>query len=182
MKYALLLSKGPTIEIWGKGVKSNSSQTLVLYSFKSTFLTFSSQISTKSVNLTKFLPFPFMRNIEYLRGILSSHEKCHIPTMRNGKTTAILSSLLWDSHKIFIRVDTGSMIRPLIRKSRCFYREFWLARPTQHNATVEPTFGVVVSVVATFFSGRRRTDGQSAQLKMTDAQNGFLAGFSDGTL
>ena len=72
----------------------------MLYSSKSTFLTFSSQIPTNSVNLTKFLPFPYMRNIEYLRGTLSSHENYHIPTMRNGKTTEILSSLLWDSHKI----------------------------------------------------------------------------------
>ena len=40
----------------------------MLYSSKSTFLTFSSQIPTNSVNLTKFLPFPYMRNIEYLRG------------------------------------------------------------------------------------------------------------------
>ena len=78
----------------------NSSQTPVLYSSKSTFLTFSSQIPTNSVNLTKFLPFLYMRNIEYLWGILSSHENYHIPTMRNGKTTEILSSLLWDSHKI----------------------------------------------------------------------------------
>ena len=67
---------------------------------KSTFLTFSSQFPTNSVNLTKFLPFLYMRNIEYLRGTLSSHENYHIPTMRNGKTTEILSSLLWDSHKI----------------------------------------------------------------------------------
>ena len=72
----------------------------MLYSSKSTFLTFSSQIPTNSVNLTKFLPFPYMRNIEYLRGTLSSHENYHIPTMRHGKTTEILSSLLWDSHKI----------------------------------------------------------------------------------
>ena len=72
----------------------------MLYSSKSTFLTFSSQIPTKLVNLTKFLPFPYMRNIEYLRGTLNSHENYHIPTMRNGKTTEILSSLLWDSHKI----------------------------------------------------------------------------------
>ena len=42
----------------------------MLYSSKSTFLTFSSQIPTNSVNLTKFLPFPYMRNIEYLRGTL----------------------------------------------------------------------------------------------------------------
>ena len=80
----------------------------MLYSSKSTFLTFSSQIPTNSVNLTKFLPFLYMRNIEYLWGILSSHENYYIPTMRNGKTTEILSSLLWDSHKIlwgiFVRV------------------------------------------------------------------------------
>ena len=48
----------------------NSSQTPMLYSSKSTFLTFSSQIPTNSVNLTKFLPFPYMRNIKFLRGIL----------------------------------------------------------------------------------------------------------------
>ena len=71
----------------------------MLYSSKSTFLTFSSQFPTNSVNLTKFLPFLYMRN-KYLWGILSSHENYHIPTMRNGKTTEILSSLLWDSHKI----------------------------------------------------------------------------------
>ena len=65
--YALLLNKGPTIEIWVKVQSPNFSQTQVLYSSKSTFLTFSSQIPTNSVNLTKFLPFPYMRNIEYLR-------------------------------------------------------------------------------------------------------------------
>ena len=75
-------------------ISPNSSQTPGLDSSKSTFLTFSSQIPTNSVNLTKFLPFPYMRNIEYLGGILSSHENYHIPTMRNGKTTEILSSLL----------------------------------------------------------------------------------------
>ena len=98
--HALLLNKGPTIEIWVRVLSPNSSQTPVLYFSKSTFLTFSSQIPTNSVNLTRFLPFPYMRNIEYLRGTLSSHENYHIPTMRNGKTTEILSSLLWDSHKI----------------------------------------------------------------------------------
>ena len=98
--HALLLNKGPTIEIWVRVLSQNSSQTPVLYFSKSTFLTFSSQIPTNSVNLTRFLPFPYMRNIEYLRGTLSSHENYHIPTMRNGKTTEILSSLLWDSHKI----------------------------------------------------------------------------------
>ena len=95
-----------------KGVKSNSSQTPVLYSSKSTFFAFSSQIPTNSVNLTKFLPFPYMRNIKYLRGILSSHENYHIPTMKNGKTTEILSSLLRDSHQIlwgiFVQVDIQS--------------------------------------------------------------------------
>ena len=107
--HALLLNKGPTIEIWVRVLSPNSSQTPVLYFSKSTFLTFSSQIPTNSVNLTRFLPFPYMRNIEYLRGTLSSHENYHILTMRNGKTTEILSSLLWDSHKIlwgiFVRVS-----------------------------------------------------------------------------
>ena len=72
----------------------------MLYSSKSTFLTFSSQIPTNSVNLTKFLPFPYMRNIEYLRGTLEFSWELPFPYMRNGKTTEILSSLLWDSHKI----------------------------------------------------------------------------------
>ena len=112
--HALLLNKGPTIEIWVRVLSPNSSQTPVLYFSKSTFLTFSSQIPTNSVNLTRFLPFPYMRNIEYLRGTLSSHEKYHIPTMRNGKTTEILSSLLWDSHKIlwgiFVREVNGIFV------------------------------------------------------------------------
>ena len=113
--YALLLSKVPTREIWVKVLSPNSSQTPVLYSSKSTFLTFSSQIPTNSVNLTKFLPFLYMRNIEYLWGILISHENYYIPTMRNGKTTEILSSLLWDSHKILWGIFVRSVRYPIFR-------------------------------------------------------------------
>ena len=115
--HALLLNKGPTIEIWVRVLSPNSSQTPVLYFSKSTFLTFSSQIPTNSVNLTRFLPFPYMRNIEYLRGTLSFHENYHIPTMRNGKTTEILSSLLWDSHKIL----WGIFVRAAEPEYSCCY-------------------------------------------------------------
>ena len=88
MNYALMLSKGPTIDIC-----PNSLKTPMLYFPKLTYLTFSSQIPTKSVNLKKFLTFPYMRNIWYMQGILNSHENYHIFTMRNGKTTEIFSSL-----------------------------------------------------------------------------------------
>ena len=63
-----------------------------------------------------------MRNIEYLWGILSSHENYHIPTMRNGKTTEILSSLLWDSHKIFWGIFVrawGSWDRAKFKVTKC---------------------------------------------------------------
>ena len=114
----------------------------MLYSSKSTFLTFSSQIPTNSVNLTKFLPFLYMRNIEYLWGILSSHENYHIPIMRNGKTTEILSSLLWDSHKIlwgiFVRAASENFKTNEIETSSGFRAQPHMRQAGGFLATATP--------------------------------------------
>ena len=42
--------------------------------------------------------------MEYMHGIMDSHVNYHIPTMENGKTTQILSILLWDFHKTMLCV------------------------------------------------------------------------------